>query len=86
VQETLTGSPSESGTFLGLAENNECGDSLSTGFILGGEDTKRGDYPFIAALGFEMRQGEKKTFISSSKRPPYASISGSMVRGPANLA
>jgi hypothetical protein len=46
------------GTFLGRPENYECGVRLSSGYIIGGENAKRGDYPFIAALGFDRPQGE----------------------------
>ena len=49
---------SESGTFLPLETNFMCGVRLATGFILGGQDAKRGEFPFIAALGYKSSQGE----------------------------
>lgn len=34
-----------------------CGTRSATGFILGGETAKRGDYPFIASLGYDRPSG-----------------------------
>ena len=50
---------SESGTFLPLETNFMCGVRLASGFILGGQDAKRGEFPFIAALGYRSSQGRK---------------------------
>ena len=57
VAQKLTGSVTESGTYLPEAETYSCGLRLASGFILGGEDTKRGDYPFVAVLGYDRPSG-----------------------------
>jgi len=57
VSQNLTGSETESGTYLAEAESQKCGFRLASGFILGGEDTKRGDYPFVAVLGYDRPSG-----------------------------
>jgi hypothetical protein len=58
VQFTVaTDTQSESGTYLPVETNFMCGVRLASGFILGGQDAKRGDFPFIAALGYKSSQG-----------------------------
>ena len=42
----------ENGTYLPVESGFGCGARLSSGFILGGEDAKRGEFPFIATLGY----------------------------------
>jgi hypothetical protein len=37
-----------------------CGQYLGTGFILGGEYTKRGELPYQAVLGYRNRRGKIK--------------------------
>ena len=43
---------SENGTYLPVESGFGCGSRLSSGFILGGENAKKGEFPFIAALGY----------------------------------
>ena len=57
LRSQLLGKPSEDGSYIPKPETAECGYRLSTGFILGGEDTKRGDYPFVASLGYDKPSG-----------------------------
>ncbi len=52
-----TGKMTESGSYLSEPETGLCGIPLDSGFILGGEDAKRGNYPFIAVLGYDMPDG-----------------------------
>ena len=42
------------GNYLPLVTDSPvtCGYRTATGFIIGGSDTKRGEFPFIAALGY----------------------------------
>ena len=35
-----------------------CGEYLGTGFIIGGETTKQGEIPYIAALGYRNANGK----------------------------
>ena len=58
---------SESGTFLPLETNFMCGVRVATGFILGGKDAKRGEFPFIAALGYRSSQGRKSIACTGIK-------------------
>ena len=41
----------ESGTWKPLASRGECGERLGEVSIVGGEDTRFGEYPFMALLG-----------------------------------
>jgi hypothetical protein len=50
---------SESGSFLPVEKTFMCGVRLATGYILGGKIAKRGEFPFIAALGYKSSQGMK---------------------------
>jgi hypothetical protein len=45
--------PTELGTYLPTQDSFKCGVRLASGFILGGENAKRGEFPFIAALGYK---------------------------------
>ena len=51
------GNSTESGTFLPEPESGLCGMPIGTGFIVGGEDAKRGNYPFAAVLGYDFQEG-----------------------------
>ena len=54
--------PSESGTYLPKSadedeiDGGDCGSYVGFGQIVGGEETKFGEFPFIAALGYVNRQ------------------------------
>ena len=41
-------------------KDGTCGQYLGTGFILGGEYTKRGELPYQAVLGYRNRRGKIK--------------------------
>ena len=43
---------SESGLWLPQRELQECGLSLDTGYIIGGSTAARGEFPFLALLGY----------------------------------
>ncbi len=50
---SLVDSNSELGTHLPLEAEDECGHRLSSGYIVGGEVAKRGEFPFVASLGYK---------------------------------
>ena len=52
-----TNPDSLSGTWLPRHALGECGLSLDTGFIIGGSQANRGEFPFIALLGYKGQNG-----------------------------
>jgi len=54
---------SDSGRWLPNPELEECGYSLQSGFIIGGERAKIGEFPFMALLGYENTFNRKKEFV-----------------------
>ena len=67
-----SGDSTESGTFLPEPESGLCGLPVGTGFIIGGEDTKRGSFPFVAVLGFDVPEGS--VFIDFYFRGNYNEV------------
>ena len=57
---TFLGSQQTSNKNSGLwkpnSDNEECGTRISLSNIVGGTTAKRGDYPFIALLGYDPQQ------------------------------
>jgi len=51
---------SAAGNYHPNEEDGTCGQYLGTGFILGGEYTKRGELPYQAVLGYRNRRGKIK--------------------------
>ena len=43
------------GTWIPSVEEGQCGFSASVGYIIGGTQAVRGDMPFIALLGYQVR-------------------------------
>jgi hypothetical protein len=58
-----SGHDPDPGSILPEAETFECGQRLSSGFILGGEDAKRGEFPFVAALGYKTEGNLHRVFF-----------------------
>jgi len=50
------------GDYLPLAKEHTCGAHATTGFILGGEDAKMGEFPFIVILGYKDNFTSKVNF------------------------
>jgi len=66
LQEKSNGDK-ESGTWKPLVSQNECGDNLFIDVaVVGGKDTKFGDYPFMALLGYKTRRGFCRGKIQNS--------------------
>ena len=51
---------SAAGNYHPTEEDGTCGQYLGTGFIPGGEYTKRGELPYQAALGYKDKRGNIK--------------------------
>ena len=51
-----------SGTYQPTLAEGTCGTYLGTGHIIGGEVTKRGELPYLAALGYRSSSGEKTNY------------------------
>lgn len=54
----------ELGTHLPLESEDECGHRLSSGYIVGGEVAKRGEFPFVASLGYKTPGMLSSTWIT----------------------
>ena len=48
---------------LPKSDASECGSDISSGFITGGHDAKRGQYPFAALLGYKDLKGTTSTGV-----------------------
>ncbi len=48
---------------LPKSDTFECGSDVSSGFITGGQEAKRGQFPFAALLGYEDLKGRSPTGI-----------------------
>ena len=48
---------------LPKADAFECGVDISSGFVTGGQDAKRGQFPFAALLGYEDQKKTSETGI-----------------------
>jgi len=59
----------ELGTYQPLEAQQDCGFRLSSGYIVGGTEAKRGDFPFIASLGYKSSGTYFK--IKSNHFSPY---------------
>ena len=46
-----------------MKTRRELGTSLQSGFIIGGERAKIGEFPFMALLGYENTFNRKKEFV-----------------------
>ena len=64
VRRILDRNPTNSsaGNYLPTPEEGTCGYSTSTEFIIGGKDAKIGDFPFIAALGYQRGPDKQITY------------------------
>ena len=51
---------SAAGNYHPTEEDGTCGQYLGAGFILGGENTKHGELPYQAALGYKDKRGKIK--------------------------
>ncbi len=60
-EETKPSTENYDGTILPTPTDleNNCGSALSSGFIVGGQNAKKGAHPFIAALGYKNTNNNK---------------------------
>ena len=52
-----------SGTWLPNANDLECGQTTNTGYLIGGSNTRLGEFPYVAALGFSPTGNDSRTFF-----------------------
>ena len=55
-QKSQQSSNKNSGLWKPNSDNEECGTRISSSNIVGGITAKRGDYPFIALIGYDPQQ------------------------------
>lgn len=54
--------PSTPANRLPTVEEGQCGFSVSVGYIFGGTQAVRGDFPFIALLGYRGTNGRRRDY------------------------